>query len=48
MLIATTAEHGVVGYLVFDTELAEPAIGKVDPNLGANPPLETDRKHIAN
>jgi hypothetical protein len=27
----------VVGYFVFDTELAEPAIGKVDLNLGANP-----------
>jgi hypothetical protein len=42
------AEHGVVGYLVFDPELAEPAIGKVDLNLGANPPLRTDRKHVAN
>ena len=43
-----TAEHGVVGYFVFDAELAEPTIGKVDLNLGANPPLRTDRKHVAN
>ena len=34
-----TAEHGVVRYLVFDTELAEPAIGKVYLNLSANPSL---------
>ena len=34
-----TAEYRVIGNLVFDTELAEPAIGKVYLNLGANPSL---------
>jgi len=38
----------VIGNLVFDTELAELAIGKVHLNLSANPSLRADRKHIAN
>src|SRR4029079_8823991 len=42
-----TAKYRVIGNLVFDTELAEPAIGKVNLNLSANPSLGADRKHIA-
>lgn len=37
--LSRTAEHGMVRYLVFDPELAEPAIGQVHLYLGANPSL---------
>src|SRR5215467_5523813 len=42
-----TAKYRVIGNLVFNTELTEPAIGKVDLNLSANPSLgsDTKRKH---
>jgi hypothetical protein len=36
----------VIGNIVFDTELAEPAIGKVYLNLSTNPSLGADRKYI--
>src|ERR1700716_4276954 len=42
-----TAEYRVIGNLVFNTELAKPAIGKVHLNLSANPLFRTDCKHIA-
>jgi hypothetical protein len=43
-----TAKYRMVGDTVFDTELAEPAICKVHLNLGADPPLRADRKHVPN
>jgi hypothetical protein len=45
--VPRTAEHRMIGDLVFDTELAEPAIGQVDLDFSAQPALGTERKHIA-
>src|SRR5918995_2859777 len=38
----------MIGNLIFDTELAKPAIGQIDLHLGAQPPLRAERKHVAN
>jgi hypothetical protein len=40
-------EHGMVGDLVLDAEPAEPAIRQVDLHFGADAPLRTNGKHIA-
>ena len=41
------AKHRMIGNLIFDTQLAKPAIGQVHLHLRAEPPLRTDRKHVA-
>ena len=41
-----TAEHRVIGYLVFDTELAEPTIGEVDDWMSAQ--IRKSKERIAN
>ena len=42
-----SAEHRMIGNLIFDTELAEPAIGQINLHLRAQPPLRTQCKHIS-
>src|SRR4029450_11332801 len=37
----------MIGDLIFDTELAEPAIGQINLYLRAQPPLRTQCKHVA-
>ena len=41
------AEHRVIGDIVFDAEFAKPSVGQVDLDFGAEPPLGTKRKYIA-
>src|SRR6476620_9670742 len=37
----------MVGYPILNAELAKPPIGQIDPYLGAQLPLRSDRKHVA-
>jgi len=41
-----TAEHRMIGDLVFDAELAKPPVGQIDLHLRAQPPLRADCKHV--
>jgi len=43
-----SAEHRMIGNLILNTELAEPAIGQINLHLGAQPPLRAERKQVAN
>jgi hypothetical protein len=44
--VAGSAEHRMIGNLIFDAEPAEPAIGQINLYLRAQPPLRTQCKHL--
>src|SRR4029077_13982341 len=46
--VPRTAEYRVIGDPVLNAELAEPPVGQVDLDFGAQPALRAERKHVAN
>src|ERR1700742_188307 len=46
--VPRTTEHRVIGDPVLNAELAEPPVGQVDLDFGAQPALRAERKHVTN